>query len=236
MNLPDEGVDAWVKEVERWPADDGVEVVVAPPFPYLSTIADVAGQRMLRVAAQNVSEREKGAFTGEVSTTMLRDVGCRDVIIGHSERRQIFSETDDLIRLKLQAAAKAGLRPILCIGESKEIRDAGKTVEHVDSQLKAALGSSSIDGTFVVAYEPIWAIGTGDTATPMQVEEAHAAIHKILRDLGFAEVPLLYGGSVKPANAAKLAAGEGVNGFLVGGASLSSSSFRQIRDALAEAS
>ncbi len=143
MNIPGEGVDAWVSKVAQWPADDGVEVVVAPPFPYLERIARTGAGSSLRLAAQNVSEHEKGAFTGEVSTSILRDIGCTDVIIGHSERRQLFAETDDRISQKLQAAAKAGLRPILCIGESGEIRAAGKTVEHVDSQLKAALGTSA---------------------------------------------------------------------------------------------
>lgn len=232
MNLPEEGVGAWIQAVMQWPVDEGVEVVVAPPFPYLATISATARESSLRVAAQNVSEHPSGAYTGEVASSMLREAGCTDVIVGHSERRQLFAETDDLIRRKLGAVSSEGLRAILCVGETKEIRDAGKTVEHVDSQLKAALGSSTID-RFVVAYEPVWAIGTGENATTLQVEQAHGAIRKILRDLGYENVPVLYGGSVKPGNAAELAAGEGVDGFLVGGASLSSSSFRQIRDALA---
>lgn len=230
MNLPGEGLAAWIEAVMGWP-EDRVEVVVAPPFPYLPVIADVAGDGSLRIAAQNVSEHESGAFTGEVSASMLGEVGCSDVIVGHSERRQLFAETDDLVHRKLRLVADQGLRPILCIGETREIRDAGKTVEHVDSQLKASLGSSSI-ANLVVAYEPVWAIGTGLNATTMQVEDAHGSIRKILRDLGYEDVPILYGGSVKPANAAELAAAEGVDGFLVGGASLSSASFRDIRDAV----
>lgn len=234
MNLPEEGIDEWIEAVLRQPAGDGVEVVIAPPFPYLAAIAGDVGGRSMRLAGQNVSAHESGAFTGEVSPAMLRDVGCTDVIVGHSERRQLFSETDDLISRKLESASKAGLSPILCIGETREIRSTGKTVEHVDSQLKMALGSTEIDD-LVVAYEPVWAIGTGENATTLQVEDAHGAIRKILRDLGYDEVPVLYGGSVKPHNAAELAAAEGVDGFLVGGASLVSAAFLEIIAAVADA-
>lgn len=234
MNLPEEGVEGWIGEVLQWPAEDSVEIVVAPPFPYLAGIAGAIGQGNIRLAGQNVSAHDSGAFTGEVSTTMLHEVGCKDVIVGHSERRQLFAETDDLISRKLESVSKSGLRPILCIGETREIRGTGKTVEHLDSQLKAALGSSGVEN-LVVAYEPVWAIGTGDNATTIQVEEAHGAIRKILRDMGYDEVPVIYGGSVKPRNAAELAAAEGVDGFLVGGASLLSASFREIFDAVAAA-
>lgn len=225
----------WVGEVLNWPEEQSVEIVVAPPFPYIGTVAKAAAKGTLLIAGQNLSEHAAGAYTGEVAAEMLQDTGCSDVIIGHSERRQIFGEDDETIARKLVTASSAGLRPILCVGETKEIRDAGKTVEHVDTQLKAALGTVSIAERLVIAYEPVWAIGTGDNATPLQIEQAHAAIRKILRDLGLDAVPILYGGSVKPANAAELASVGEVDGFLVGGASLSSGSFRDIRDAVASA-
>ncbi|MDX1584304.1 MAG: triose-phosphate isomerase [Thermoanaerobaculia bacterium] len=235
MNLPEEGVDGWVGSVLDWPAEDRLEIVVAAPYPFLPKIAGSIGGRSVRLAAQNTSEHASGAFTGEVSATMLKEVGCTDVVIGHSERRQIFGESNDLVGTKLQRVIGAGLRPIVCVGETKEIRDRGKTIEHVDAQLKSALGRTSGSTPLVVAYEPVWAIGTGENATTMQIEEAHGAIGKILTDLGFENVPILYGGSVKPHNAPELAEAEGVDGFLVGGASLSAESFRAIRDAVAAA-
>ena len=212
-----------------------VDVVVAPPFTALAAVAhevhEVAGDRV-GVAAQNLHPKAEGAFTGEVSAPMLLESGCRWVIIGHSERRQFFGETDEGVREKTVAALAAGLRPIVCVGESLAEREAGKTLEVVFRQVDAFAGElAKSPGVAVIAYEPVWAIGTGKVAGPDQAEEAHAAIRERLRRVspGLSEkTAILYGGSVKADNAAKLLACPNVDGALVGGASLDASSFLQI--------
>jgi triosephosphate isomerase (TIM) len=231
MNLPPEGVEAWVGSVVGREESEDVLVVVAPPFPFLTQLAHLGGGA-ISVAAQNLSEHEAGAYTGEVSAGMLDRAGCSHVIVGHSERRQIYGEGDELVGRKLRAAASAGLVPIFCIGETKELRDGGGTRGLLERQIGTALRvAGTVDG-LVVAYEPVWAIGTGDNATPEQVGETHAQIRDLLTPFGLADVILLYGGSVKPDNAAELAAVEGVDGFLVGGASLTSESFKAIWQAM----
>jgi len=206
------------------------EVVLAPPFTALEAVLAAVRGSEIRVAAQNMHFEEKGAFTGEVSPPMLAELGVSDVILGHSERRQLFGETDELVRRKVSSALRHGLRPIVCVGETLEQREAGKTVDVVTGQVEAALGGVEGAAAVVVAYEPIWAIGTGRVATPAQAEEVHGEIRSCLARLGLpaAEIRILYGGSVKPDNIDGLMARAEIDGALVGGASLGVESFARI--------
>jgi triosephosphate isomerase (TIM) len=210
-----------------------VQVAVAPPFTALAAAAEAARGTRVELAAQNVHFEAQGAFTGEVSPAMLADLGVKHCIVGHSERRQLFGETDEGVRKKTAALLKAGVLPIVCVGETLQEREAGKTLDVVSRQVRAALqGLSPADvARLTLAYEPVWAIGTGKTATTAQAQEVHAAIRGLLRELagGAAEqVRIQYGGSVKPENAAELMAQPDVDGALVGGASLKASDFSQI--------
>lgn len=206
------------------------DVVVAPSFTALATVAQKLAGGRIAVSGQDCTWEAKGAFTGEVSPQQLVDAGCRYVIVGHSERRQLFGETDSAVNRKTRAALAAGLVPIVCVGETLDERDGGKTLERVGTQLDAALVEIG-DKDFarcVVAYEPVWAIGTGRTATPAQAEEVHAFIRKRLTGKfpALADgISVLYGGSVKPDNIRALMAEPNVDGALVGGASLSATSF-----------
>ncbi len=201
-------------------AGSSVRVGIAPPFPFLKTVKDAVPGRVM-VGAQNVFWEEKGAFTGEVSAPMLRSLGIDFVIIGHSERRKYFGETDDSVNKKLLAVLKAGLKPLVCVGESLEEREAGEATKVVRRQIERGLAGASEE--LILAYEPVWAIGTGVNATPAQASEMHAFIKKMVGD-----VPVLYGGSVTPENAGELACADGIDGFLVGGASLSPEKFSRI--------
>ena len=214
------------------------QVAVCVPFPYLAQAQSVLAGTPVAWGAQNLSEQAQGAFTGEVSAAMLQDFGCRYVLVGHSERRSIYGETDVLVAEKFAAALGAGLCPVLCVGETLEQRDAGKTIEVVSAQLDAVLnrvGVAAFSGA-VVAYEPVWAIGTGRTATSAQAQEVHAAIRAQIAK-GDAKVAdglqILYGGSVKPGNAAELFAMPDIDGGLIGGASLVASDFLSICTAAA---
>jgi triosephosphate isomerase len=210
----------------------GVDVVVAPPLTVLAAIAHELEGSKVEVSAQNLYPKDEGAFTGEVSAPMLLEAGCRWVIIGHSERRQFFGETDASVAEKVTAAQKAGLRPIVCVGELLAEREAGKTLEVVYRQVDAfsrILGEKP--GFGVIAYEPVWAIGTGKVAGPEQAQEVHAAIRKRLTGQSAelaAVTRVLYGGSVKPDNAAGLLGCPDVDGALVGGASLKVADFAAI--------
>ena len=212
----------------------GVELALAPPFTALSTVAAITRDSAVALAAQNVHWEMRGAFTGEISPQMIRELGCRYVIVGHSERRHIFNESDEAVAKKVSAAAGAGLQPILCVGETLEERQANKTESVISRQLKTALKGLGKDVIKLVsiAYEPVWAIGTGHNATPAQVEAVHRQVRNLLGELWQDEPArscrILYGGSVKPENAAELAAVPEVNGFLVGGASLKAESFLSI--------
>ena len=211
------------------------DVVVCPPFTALTAVVERRYGTAVKVAAQNMHEEESGAFTGEVSAPMLVELDVEAVILGHSERRQYFGETDEALARKVPVALAAGLEPILCVGESEAARDAGETEEVLERQLQADLAnvdSLGLEGV-VIAYEPIWAIGTGRTATPEQAQEACAYIRDVLRMRGApaAKVRILYGGSVKPANAAELLALPDVDGALVGGASLDAEEFAAIVEA-----
>jgi triosephosphate isomerase len=218
----------------KLPSDGGAEVVVAPVFTALTTAREAIGARSIGLAAQDCYEAAQGAFTGEVSVALLKDAGCTHVIVGHSERRELFGETDASVRRKAEAVLHAGLTPIVCVGETLAIREAGGTEAHVLSQLDAALeGLPSFEAArqkrLVVAYEPVWAIGTGRTATPADAQAVHAALRARLsarfgQPLSDA-VRILYGGSVKADNAAALMAEPDVDGALVGGASLDADTF-----------
>jgi triosephosphate isomerase (TIM) len=211
------------------------DVVVCPPFTALHEVVERRRGTAVRVAAQNMHEDESGAFTGEVSAPMLVELDVEAVILGHSERRQFFNETDAALAKKVPAALAADLEPILCVGESEEARDGGQTEEVLEGQLQADLAEVSDEDVakVVIAYEPIWAIGTGRVATPDQAQEACAFIRDMLRARGAAadDVRILYGGSVKPGNAAELLALPDVDGALVGGAALDPEDFAAIVEA-----
>ncbi len=211
------------------------DVVLCPPFTALSEVVQRRYGTAVKVAAQNMHEEDSGAFTGEVSAPMLVELDVEAVVLGHSERRQYFGETDEALARKVPAALAADLEPILCVGESEQAREAGETETVLERQLQADLAAveSGDIARVVVAYEPIWAIGTGATATPEQAQEACAFIRDVLRMRGAAaeEVRILYGGSVKAGNAAELLALPDVDGALVGGASLDAEEFAAIVDA-----
>ena len=209
------------------------EVVVCPAFPSLAAAVRACSGGGVRIAAQNMHFEPAGAFTGEVSAPMLRELGVEDVVLGHSERRQHFAESDDALRRKVPVALRAGLEPILCVGETEEQRDAGRMEAVLRRQVEADLADvpTAELAAVVIAYEPIWAIGTGRTATPDQAEEAIAIVRGLVaaRDARAAErIRILYGGSVKPDNAVELMAKPGIDGALVGGASLDAGAFAEI--------
>jgi triosephosphate isomerase (TIM) len=232
-----------IEETERFLADflprapeTGPEVVLCPPFLSLKTAVEHCAQSRVRVAAQNIHEEAEGAFTGEVSAPMLLEIGVDGVILGHSERRQYFGESDDVLARKVPAALRTGLEPILCVGEKEAERDANETEGILTRQIEADLSEVPEDqlGDVVIAYEPIWAIGTGRTATPEQAQEACALIRGLIEarsSEAAATIRILYGGSVKPGNAAELIALPDVDGALVGGASLDPADFAAIVEA-----
>jgi triosephosphate isomerase len=214
--------------------DAAVDVMIAPPFPSLVTAAAALKGSKIALGGQNLHWEPKGAFTGEVSAQMLLSAGCTHVIIGHSERRQFFGETDETVNKKLSAALESGLIPVVCVGETEAEREAGDTFSVLDKQVQKALEGFSFEppAPFVVAYEPVWAIGTGKTATSAQAQEAHAYIRGRIEKMTGAAVAetvrILYGGSVKPDNAAELMAQSDIDGALVGGASLDPDVFSRI--------
>lgn len=211
-----------------------VEVVLCPPFTALKVVGDMILNTVLRLGAQNMHWENDGAYTGEISARMLRDLYCRYVILGHSERRKYFHETDEMINRKVLAALAANLTPIVCVGETLEERDAGQAQTVVRRQGEGALIGLTPEQlkSVVIAYEPVWAIGTGRNATPEQAQAMHAEIRNLLGTLGSSEVAesvrILYGGSVKPGNAAELFQQRDVDGGLIGGASLDARSFVDI--------
>ena len=210
------------------------DVVVCPPFTSLAAVREALVDSPIALGAQNLHWEDEGAFTGEVSAAMILTSGCRHVILGHSERRQLFGDTDEVVKRKLAAALKAGLEPIVCVGETLQQREAGNTSSVVLGQLESALTGVPSEDLFRIslAYEPVWAIGTGQTATPAQAEEVHALLRRRLGDLCGAEAAaamrIQYGGSVKPGNAAELFNQENIDGGLVGGAALEAESFAAI--------
>jgi triosephosphate isomerase (TIM) len=223
-----EFVDALLPRIAATQSD----VVICPPFTALTAVVERRYGTAVKVAAQNMHEEGSGAFTGEVSAPMLVELDVEAVVLGHSERRQYFGESDEALARKVPAALAAGLEPILCVGESEEARDGGQTEAVLERQLQADLAEVAPDDLprVVIAYEPIWAIGTGRTATPEQAQEVCAFIRDTLRVHGTAadSVRVLYGGSVKPDNAAELMAQADIDGALVGGASLDPADFAAI--------
>lgn len=211
----------------------GREIVVAPSYVAISSVSRALTGTSMTLAAQNLYWEEKGAFTGEVSAEMLLDAGCDYVIVGHSERRQLFAETDEWVNRKVEVALSVGLIPIVCVGETLAERESGETFSVIERQLTTGLKDVSIidSDDLVVAYEPVWAIGTGKTATPGQAQEVHSYIRELLKKL-FTEaaddIRILYGGSVKPENIDELMTEPDIDGALVGGASLKADSFARI--------
>jgi triosephosphate isomerase len=219
--------------LDQLPPQAAAEVMVCPPFVYLHETCRLLKDSDVALGAQTLCAEAQGAFTGEVSGAMLRDVGCRYVLVGHSERRQLFGEHDALVARKFVAAQASGLVPVLCVGETLEERESGRTTDVVARQLDAVLAVSGVSafGQAVIAYEPVWAIGTGRNATPGQAQEVHAMIRGRVSALDAkmaASVRILYGGSVKASNAQELFAMADIDGGLVGGASLKADEFARI--------
>jgi triosephosphate isomerase len=210
------------------------DLIICPTFTALKAVSDEIANSNLRLGAQNMHWEREGAFTGEISAAMLRDVFCQFVILGHSERRQYFGETDESVNKKVKAALAAQLKPIVCVGETLAQRDAGQVEAVVTSQVKNGLAGLTAEQALdsILAYEPVWAIGTGRNATPEQAQEVHALIRRALAGMfdpaTAAKIRIQYGGSVKPANAAPLMAQPDIDGALVGGASLDAKSFAEI--------
>lgn len=223
------------------PPDMTCQVVICPPFTALAEVSEVLIDSNLKLGAQDLYWEDAGAFTGEVSAPLLKDAGCEYVIIGHSERRQFFHETNDAVNRKIKAALKGALTPIVCCGETLKEREAGKTLDILKEQLQAAYAGLDEKEALrtVIAYEPVWAIGTGKVATPAQAQEAQKFIRALLTDLFSKEVsgglPILYGGSVKPDNSSEILKQPDVDGALVGGASLDAKAFVAIIRSASEA-
>ncbi len=240
MNGSAEFVREFAAELMERVSGDAVSVVVFPPLVYLEALAGVFEGSAIEVGGQNAYTEASGAFTGEVAPEMVADAGGRWLLVGHSERRQYFGESDDLISAKFAAALRAGLAPVLCVGETLEEREAGEAERVVCGQLRAVTSRLDIDEVArgVVAYEPVWAIGTGETASPGQAQEMHGVIRRALgaQDPKLAEgMRILYGGSVNADNAGELMAQPDIDGGLVGGASLSAAGFAAIVAAAAGA-
>jgi triosephosphate isomerase len=231
MNCNKAEAVALAKAVAQAAQDSRIEIAVCPPAVYLEAVSQALAGSSVGLGAQNVYFENNGAFTGELSTAMLLDVGCRYVILGHSERRALLNETDADVNKKLKQALSAGLIPIVCVGETLSEREAGQTFAVVEKQFSGSLAGLSHEDMLkvVIAYEPVWAIGTGKVATPAQAEEVHAALRKLLTTKFSPAVAdavrIQYGGSVKPDNATELLAQPNIDGALVGGASLKAESF-----------
>ena len=235
MNLNGEQATALARSIsDQSPGYGAVDLLVCPPLCYLKTVSSVLAGGTVICGAQNMYWEKSGAFTGEVSAAMLNDCGATFVILGHSERRHLMGETDEMVNKKTLAAHEAGLTPIVCVGELLGEREAGKTVEVIRRQFEGSLAglSAELMAATVIAYEPVWAIGTGKVATPKQAEDMHAALRDSVANRYNAQtadrVRILYGGSVKPDNAAELLGQPNVDGALVGGASLKSDDFMAI--------
>ena len=215
------------------------ELAICPPAVYLMKLGGMLAQSKIALGAQNVCDREAGAFTGEIAASMLRECGCRYALVGHSERRSLYAESDQLVASRFAMAMQAGLTPILCVGETLEERENGVTESVVDRQIDAVIETSGIEGIAqsVIAYEPVWAIGTGQVATPEQAQAVHAFIRKKIAQMddGIAQkVQILYGGSMNPANASELLSQSDIDGGLIGGAALKADDFLAIAQAVQE--
>jgi triosephosphate isomerase len=234
MNKTPSETEALIRELIPLVKGAACEVAVAPPFPCLERAAKALQGSNVKLAAQNVYWESKGAFTGEIALDMLKELGVALVIVGHSERRQYFGETDETVNKRLKAVVAGGLTPIVCVGETLDQREVGKTIDVVSSQVRLCLGGFSGEqvAKMAIAYEPVWAIGTGKVATTAQAQEVHAMIRKLLADLYniavAGQVRIQYGGSMKPDNAADLLAQPDIDGGLIGGASLKAADFAAI--------
>ncbi len=228
--LPNEAIQ-FMLQLDPLVKNSNNEVIVCAPFTDLFYTINAAQDTNIHVGAQNMHCKDNGAYTGEVSPEMLKSINCEYVIIGHSERRQYFNETDETVNLKVKAALAHGLKPIVCVGETLEEKEAGKTLEIIKNQTAEALKNLTLSdlSNIIVAYEPIWAIGTGKTATADDANDSIKGIREqIVKDFGTDDVTILYGGSVKPSNAKELFSMSDIDGGLVGGASLSTDLFSQI--------
>ena len=229
-----EAVEAAGQLVKLVAMTSDIDVMIAPQFTALAPVSDVVRGSLVSLGAQNLFWETEGAYTGEISSVMLVSVGCKYVIIGHSERRQYFDETDETVNKKIQAAIKNDLVPVLCVGESEKERESKETFSVLDKQVKKGIEGFSSDDlkTLVIAYEPVWAIGTGKTATTDQAQEAHQFLRSVLEksfgNMLAKSIRILYGGSVKPNNIAELMAMPDIDGALVGGASLDPETFSKI--------
>lgn len=233
MHLGPSDATDFMKSVDTASVPTVHELIVFPPAVSLHVVSSSAARDpRLQVGVQNIHWEDSGAFTGEISAPMAADAGATFALVGHSERRHVFGESDGDTRLKVKAAVRAGLVPVLCVGETLQERQSGRLEEVILRQLDATLDELRVAERFLIAYEPVWAIGTGETATPADASDAHAVLRARLEDAlgvaGSATVPILYGGSVKPGNAAELMSAADVDGVLVGGASLDPASFREI--------
>ena len=222
--------------VAGMPASDSVDLLVCPPFPYLGVVATQLAGSGLKLGAQNVSEHAGGAYTGETAAAMLKDIGCEYVIVGHSERRAMMGESSEIVAAKFCAALAEGLKPVLCVGETLQEREAEQTNAVVSEQLGAVVEKAGIESFLnaVIAYEPVWAIGTGLTATPEQAQDVHRHIRDVLavkNEEVASVVQILYGGSMKGENAAGLLSMPDIDGGLIGGASLNAADFLAIAEA-----
>jgi len=237
MNGSRESINTLVKGlVEGMSKVNNADVLVCPPYVYIPSVAQLLSGSRIEFGAQDVAKEEVGAYTGEVSVSMLKDIECHFVIVGHSERRAYYGDTDQVVAEKFAAAQKGGLLPILCVGELLEEREAGQTEQIVEKQMQAVVDLVGIKAfeKSVIAYEPVWAIGTGKTASPQQAQDVHAFIRQWIakEDASVAEkVQILYGGSVKAANAQELFSQQDIDGGLIGGASLAADEFIQICEA-----
>ena len=231
---PNEATETAQQLVRNVAAITDVDMMIAPTFIALAAVFEAVKNSPVALGAQNLYWKDEGAYTGEVSASMLKSAGCRYCIIGHSERRQYFGETDETVNKKIKAAIKADLQPIFCVGETEKEREAGQTLSILDKQFKKGLEGliSEQIGSLIIAYEPVWAIGTGKTATVDQAQEVHQFIRSLVQkkfDQTLSDsIRILYGGSVKPDNIANLMAMPDIDGALVGGASLDAESFSQI--------
>jgi len=233
MNASKESVNKLVMGILSGMSNVSSEVVICAPFPYLSQVEALITHSQVRLGAQNLNTSISGAFTGEVSADMIKDFGAQHVIVGHSERRSLYGETNTIVAEKVKAALDSGLIPLFCVGETLEQREAGETESVVAAQINTVADLVGIDAflNIVVAYEPVWAIGTGVTASPEQAQEVHAFIRQLLANNNYdvaQQTPILYGGSMNAANAKELIACADIDGGLIGGASLKPEDFLQI--------
>ena len=233
MNASKESVNKLILGILSGMSEVGSEVLVCAPFPYLSQVEELIADSQVKLGAQNLNTNSSGAFTGEVSANMIKDFGARHVIVGHSERRSLYGETSSLVAEKVKAALENDLTPLLCVGESLEQREAGETETVVAEQINAVIGLVGIRAfrNIIIAYEPVWAIGTGKTASPRQAQEVHLFIRSLLGESNESiaqNTPILYGGSMNSGNANELIACAAIDGGLIGGAALKAEDFLQI--------